>query len=346
MAKLAEIVLPAEDQRALSHAATRLLPYDFASQSDEFVLEAQLETVRLSEHLRRSLTLFRRFGNPFGALLVRGIPVGAVPATPAEAGSTIRDIHPAAAAMSVILGCLGEQYGFSPELGGRIVQDILPERAFEAHEISVGSAVGLSSHVEMAFSPFRSDYVALLCLRADHDRQAATPVASIDAILPLLDSKTVGVLSEPRFRTRVDRSYLLETEVKGDLWIDPICVFNGPSSRPHLRIDFAETQGKDTAAEEALRTLGQAIVDAEIAVKLLSGDLLIIDNNRAVHGRTPFIARYDGHDRWLLRAFVTKDLRRSEHLRPKDRRIVEMDFGLDTPGTLFHMQHTPAGDSH
>ncbi len=45
------------------------------------------------------------------------------------------------------------------------------------------------------------------------------------------------------------------------------------------------------------------------------GDLLIIDNYRAVNGRKPFQARYDGRDRWLKRIGVTRDLRKSRAAR-------------------------------
>jgi L-asparagine oxygenase len=43
-------------------------------------------------------------------------------------------------------------------------------------------------------------------------------------------------------------------------------------------------------------------------VILQSGDILVIDNRRAVHGRTPFNPRYDGTDRWLKRALVVTEL--------------------------------------
>ncbi|NBT21304.1 MAG: hypothetical protein EBT17_04190, partial [Actinobacteria bacterium] len=43
-------------------------------------------------------------------------------------------------------------------------------------------------------------------------------------------------------------------------------------------------------------------------VVLGDGDLLVIDNDRAVHGRTPFVPRYDGTDRWLKRALVVREL--------------------------------------
>jgi len=56
--------------------------------------------------------------------------------------------------MSVLLAPLGIKYGFRPELGGSIVQDIVPVRRFQDEEISIGSTVPLSPHVEMAFSSF------------------------------------------------------------------------------------------------------------------------------------------------------------------------------------------------
>ena len=44
------------------------------------------------------------------------------------------------------------------------------------------------------------------------------------------------------------------------------------------------------------------------SVILESGDLLVVDNRKSVHGRTPFKARYDGFDRWLQRLYVKVDV--------------------------------------
>jgi L-asparagine oxygenase len=33
----------------------------------------------------------------------------------------------------------------------------------------------------------------------------------------------------------------------------------------------------------------------------------VVDNDLAVHGRTPFKPRFDGTDRWLQRTFVVAD---------------------------------------
>jgi L-asparagine oxygenase len=43
-------------------------------------------------------------------------------------------------------------------------------------------------------------------------------------------------------------------------------------------------------------------------VTLRAGDLLVIDNAVAVHGRSSFPARFDGTDRWIQRTFVVPDL--------------------------------------
>ena len=58
------------------------------------------------------------------------------------------------------------------------------------------------------------------------------------------------------------------------------------------------------------------------------GDLLVIDNNVAVHGRSPFTARFDGHDRWLQRSFVVADLAPSAGER--NGRVITTEFGART----------------
>jgi enduracididine beta-hydroxylase len=53
------------------------------------------------------------------------------------------------------------------------------------------------------------------------------------------------------------------------------------------------------------------------------GDMLFVDNFRAVHGRRPFSARFDGRDRWLKRINVTRDLRKSRRVRgSRESRVI------------------------
>lgn len=293
------------------------------------MLEAQIQSGRLSAQLRRRLLRFRRFGHLSGAMLIGGVPIGAMPGTPDRPDAMVGARGAGGAALSVLVACLGEQYGFHPELGGSVVQDILPVRGFERQQISVSSTSDLDAHTETAFSPHRSDYIALLCLRPDHGRSAGTTVSSVDAMLPLLDERTVETLREPRFKTTVDPSFLIGDDLGEEICVDPIRVLDGPSRRPRLRVDFGGTVGKDRLARQALDALRDVAVEVQIIVRLDAGEMLLLDNNRAVHGRTPFVPRYDGRDRWLLRAFVTRDLGRSESVRPNDERIVQPDYAAE-----------------
>ncbi|HEU4461950.1 MAG TPA: TauD/TfdA family dioxygenase, partial [Solirubrobacterales bacterium] len=119
------------------------------------------------------------------------------------------------------------------------------------------------------------------------------------------------------------------------IWIGPIAVLAGAGERPWLRVDFAETASMDgdEEARSALLALREAAADVAIEVLLEAGDVLVVDNHRAFHGRTPFRARGDGRDRWLLRTYVARDLARSEDVRPRDGRVIEMDYRT-APGVL------------
>ena len=57
-----------------------------------------------------------------------------------------------------------------------------------------------------------------------------------------------------------------------------------------------------------------------------AGDILLFDNRRVMHARTPFEPRYDGTDRWLQRVIITDDLGRSEGRRSVRTRVVENEL--------------------
>jgi L-asparagine oxygenase len=55
---------------------------------------------------------------------------------------------------------------------------------------------------------------------------------------------------------------------------------------------------------------------------LKPGEIIIIDNRHAVHGRSPFFPKYDGKDRFLVRCFSVFDYNSSLYARPFDSRVV------------------------
>jgi L-asparagine oxygenase len=65
-------------------------------------------------------------------------------------------------------------------------------------------------------------------------------------------------------------------------------------------------KGLTAEAQRALEALRTAASRSIEEVVLESGDLLVLNNKTVIHGRKPFQPRYDGTDRWLLRAMTKK----------------------------------------
>ena len=79
----------------------------------------------------------------------------------------------------------------------------------------------------------------------------------------------------------------------------------------------------DEEGQAALDSLIEKL-DAKLHDLILqAGDFVFLDNYRVVHGRKPFVANYDGTDRWLKRINLTRDLRKSRASRlTADSRII------------------------
>ena len=67
-----------------------------------------------------------------------------------------------------------------------------------------------------------------------------------------------------------------------------------------------------------------------LSLKLCPGDLLLFDNRRVLHARTPFTARLDGTDRWLRRLYVVPDLWAARFPKDKEANVRVLD-PMQTP---------------
>ena len=83
-----------------------------------------------------------------------------------------------------------------------------------------------------------------------------------------------------------------------------VAVLTGPVAAPEIVYHthhIAPIDDADTEAAAALRALHTRLDEVHMSHVMSPGDLLIFDNKRVVHSRTPFTARFDGTDRWLMR---------------------------------------------
>jgi len=238
-----------------------------------------------------------------GFLLLRNIDIGNIPPTPSSPSiATSKDLHTEFVLLS-IARCLGQPIGYLPEHNGSLVQNIVPVRGTEGSQISTSSRVELQFHTETAFHPHRPRYLLLLCLRGDP--QAGTLVASVYDIVERLAQSDLEALRQKRFRTAVDESFL--NGASPGLGLAQPILFGCESDLTFI-YDADLMVGIDSEAQDVLERLAIAVRESSRSVFLDAGDLLIVDNNVAVHGRTPFVARFDGTDRWIQRTFVVSDL--------------------------------------
>ncbi len=265
------------------------------------------------------LDAFRADPGPRGALLLRGIDVGDVPATPpSPTAPTGKDLRSELVLLAVARR-LGEPVGYRPEHGGSIVQNLVPTPDAIGRQTSTSSGVDLAFHTETAFHPHRPRYLLLLCLKGDPG--AATTLASVDDLRPALSDEAVAELRRPHFRTAVDESFGGRPGVPVG---DARPVLSGPDDQPVLCWDAELTTGETPEARAALVELAAAVAERQQRIVLEAGDLLVVDNWRCVHGRSPFAARFDGTDRWLQRAFVVESLEPST--ADRRGRVITTDF--------------------
>lgn len=255
-----------------------------------------------------------------GAMVLRGLPVGKLPPTPDSPTAHFDKPLVSEFTLLTVARCLGQPVGYEPEHGGDLIQNLVPTKSNADRQVSTSSKVQLMFHTEAAFHPHRPKYLLLLCLRGDEN--AYTTLSSIFEVLPNLSERVIDTLFQPRFRTAVDESYLHE---RSNVLGPPMPVLRGERTRPTMVFDADLMVGIDEEADQALRALSDAVEAQHTGVALRAGDLLVVDNNVAVHGRSPYQPRFDGYDRWLQRSMVVADLTASAGER--NGRVIVTRFG-------------------
>jgi len=334
--------ITAEEARELDELLSELTSRHTSSDDPEFLRSATVIAHQLPRRLRQHLVDFRLLEPGPGLCLINGYPLSdeGIGSTPehwkfrGDSSPTLKE-----EIFLVLLGqILGECIGWSTQQAGYLVHDIFPIAGHEKEQLGSGSEELLTWHVEDAFHPARGDYIGLMCMRNPYG--VATTVGHLHGAD--IDPEMAEILAQPRFTIRPDESHLpknrsefhevspamaraYERIERMNTAPEKIPVLFGDPEAPYLRLDpyFMDPLVDDPEAQAALDYLESLLEERLFDLVLEAGQVIFIDNFKAVHGRRPFKARHDGTDRWLKRVNVTRDLRKSRDLRvaPESRII-------------------------
>jgi L-asparagine oxygenase len=269
----------------------------------------------IPERIQQVLSEFKKKGSPTGFLLIKTIPIDEnLDKTPPGNTFKIGEKTSLAKIQSLLMSFMGEMISYEAEGYGRLFQDVVPIKSMENAQTSLGSNKELEIHTEQAFSNLRPDILSLACLRSNPD--ATTYILPVRKIIDCLKEEEIKMLREPLWKTGVDLSFKLYGKefLKGDVR-GPMAILRGKKEDPYLIFDQDLMTGITEGSQEIVKQLIDIYYKNRISHVLEPGEIVFIDNNRALHGRSSFIPNYDGYDRFLIRCFLTFEYDKSKYAR-------------------------------
>ncbi|MDH6709072.1 clavaminate synthase [Kitasatospora sp. MAA19] len=274
-----------------------------------FLEAANVQADKLPEEIATALDEFNTEGNQHGYLLLKGLPVEPDDELAPTPRSTPTPEDRQLLNMEAMLAIAGRRLGlhtaYDQGYGNRRSRTVLHELypTPQAHPLSgETSTIQLEFHSDLSHHALQPSYIVLACSRGDHEGKAATLIGSIRKALPLLSDEVKDHLFDRKLRRPVGIGFRDQIEDPNAMtYVKPLY---GDRDDPYLGYDRSVLTAEDQADKAALEALADALDSTAEAVHLGAGDLLVIDNLRTAHARTPFEARWDGKDRWLHRAYV------------------------------------------
>jgi L-asparagine oxygenase len=297
-------------------------------QTDLFCSLAKEHSQNIPQRLKDLLVEFSKKGTKTGFLLIKTIPIdnNSIPPTPLKISTNkIGEYTVLARIQSLIISFIANLISYEAESNGHLFQDIFPVKGMEKQQTSVGSSTELEIHTEQAFSKLKPDILCLSCLRSNSE--AKTHILPVSSITENMDNNELQLLTQPLWKTGVDLSFKLNNIefIDGDIR-GPMSILSGSIDNPILTFDQDLMFGITEESKPFIQKIVDIYYNKRISHVLQPGEIILIDNLRAVHGRSPFLPNYDGNDRFIVRCFGVYDYEFSNYARVNNSRMVSAIF--------------------
>lgn len=150
------------------------------------------------------------------------------------------------------------------------------------------------------------DFVCLSALRNPY--AVPTTVMELDAILSQLDAQHIHELQKPQYILQSQLTFRdgMEEILGQELLVDDAQLLFRMQSGFWIRYSHSSTKAADAGespAKQAMQALTEACLNCAIPVALAPGDIAIVNNRIALHGRTKVGEEFGGQSRWMLRTY-------------------------------------------
>ncbi|MBT2372612.1 TauD/TfdA family dioxygenase [Pseudomonas fluorescens] len=252
------------------------------------------------------------------AIIIRGLPLDIqLPSTPYNMDPDIDSIPVLAGVILSVLQALQVQpVAYEGESEGTVFRHVAPKHKAKTEKSSYGSHLELGMHVDNPHLPLACEpvsqlstcpeYLSLTGLRCD--LSVPTRIVDIGDVLAMLSTSVEEELSRPHFTIRRPASF----GKQGDVLENVPLLYRGPTGDLHCRYNRASVIATCPRAKRAMELFDAAANHPDVThhILLQPGDMLIFKNQKVLHARDGFTPRYDGQDRWMIRAFGVSDLAR------------------------------------
>jgi L-asparagine oxygenase len=148
--------------------------------------------------------------------------------------------------------------------------------------------------------------LCLACLR--NPDKTHTRLSPLDNVLSKMQPEDIEELEKCQFTIECQNTFAKGTQsIIGEKHYayDAEILRRGSNNQYMVRYSHSKAVADhdNEAACKALANFQNAIKDSILGVQLDPGDVLILNNRRALHGRGEQTQDYGGHTRWLLRGY-------------------------------------------
>ena len=220
-------------------------------EQEKFLFESEIKFHNFPDVLRRKVVDFKRYGNEYGALYIKGFPRDEIlPPTPKTIHDKSKATFVSEAVLSSVGMALGDPMAYTQQHDGQLFHNTMPIQRDEQEQSFSGSKVFLEFHTEITFHPFIPHFILLYCIRQDHNAEAMTVCANVQHILHEMPIKYRPILFQERFITGIDYSWGYR---KKDKSVGKKCaILYGQAYDPFINYDIDLMTALDSEAEEAL----------------------------------------------------------------------------------------------